>query len=116
MNMGRDLQDSLWVTQTTEMTGTTRGCLIHPLLIMDAMTIRISLEGEMTVEVVTTVDRDTMAAEGMTVAEGDGTTASVVEIIGIKGETIVGTAISIAMVEGREEVREMTIEGDQTQL
>ena len=115
MNMDRDLQDSRWMTQTTEMTGTTRGCLTHPLLISDAMTIRISLEGEMTVEAVMMVDRDTMAAEGMTVAGEDETTASVVEI-GIKVETIVAIAISIAMVEDQEEVREMTIEGDQTQL
>ena len=115
MNMGRDLQDSLWVTQTTEMTGTTRGCPTHPLLITDAMTIRISLEGKMTVDPVTTEDRDTMVADGMTAAVGDEITASVVEI-GTKVETIADTAISIAMVEGQEEVREMTIEGDQTQL
>ena len=111
MTMVRDLQDNLWVSQTIEMTETTRECLTLHLLIMDAMTNQSELLSEMTVEASTTVDRDTMAAEGMTAAAVDETTASEVEI-NTKVGMIEDTTTSIAMVEDQEEVREMTIEGD----
>ena len=113
--MDRDLQDSR-KTETTEMIETTRGCLTHPLLSMDATTIKTSLVGEMTVEVATTVDRGTMAVEDTTeVAEEDETTATSVveetEIVTKVGMIIANTTVSIAMAEGQE-VREMTIEDE----
>ena len=116
MTMVRDLQDNLWVSQTIEMTETTRGCLTHPLLLTGAMTIKTGLEEGMTVEVATTEDRGTMVVEDMMAVEVDETTASVVEItIVTKEEMIANTTVSTAMVEGQE-VRGMTIEGDLTQL
>ena len=111
--MVRDLQDNLM--QTTEMTETTRGFLTHRLLIMDAMTNQNELLSEMIVEARTTVDRDTMAAEGMTAAAVDVTTASE-GTTETKAEMTEDTTTSIAMVEDQEEVREMTKEGIETQL
>ena len=70
----------------------------------------------MTVEIVTTEDRDTMVVEDMTGVVEGATAASVVETtIVTKAGMIVHIAVSIVMVEGQEVIG-MTIEGDLTQL